>query len=65
MQPPRAKRPFCRPILWIAVFALLSWSGGSPSLAEDISKEQMRSLDEQVQELKSDVLSIATELDRL
>lgn len=34
-------------------------------LAEDGAKQEMRSLDEQVQEVKSDVLGIATELDRL
>jgi hypothetical protein len=33
--------------------------------AEDVSKEQMQSLDEQVQEIKSEVLSIAAELNRL
>lgn len=33
--------------------------------AEDISRQEMRSLDEQVQEIKSDVLSIAAELDQL
>jgi hypothetical protein len=39
---------------------------GSPlSLAEDTSREEMRSLDEQVQEIKSDTLSIAAELKTL
>jgi hypothetical protein len=33
--------------------------------AEETSKAQMQSLDEQVQEIKSDVLSIAAELNRL
>jgi hypothetical protein len=33
--------------------------------AEEVSKEQMKGLDEQVQEIKSDVLDIATELNRL
>jgi archaellum component FlaG (FlaF/FlaG flagellin family) len=33
--------------------------------ASDATKEQMQSLDEQVQEIKSDVLSIAAELNRL
>jgi len=36
-----------------------------PAFAEDASKTQMRSLDEQVQEIKSDVLSIASELSQL
>jgi len=33
--------------------------------AQDISKDEMRSLDEQVQEIKSDVLSISSELSNL
>jgi hypothetical protein len=33
--------------------------------AEEVSKEQMKGLDEQVQEIKSDVLEIATELNHL
>jgi hypothetical protein len=56
---------FHRRIIWIAFLALLSWIGGSPGFARDVSKEQMQSLDEQVQEVKSDVLSIAAELGRL
>jgi len=52
---------FYRGILWIAALSLLS----CPSVAQASSKEQMRSLDEQVQEIKSDVLSIAAELSRL
>ena len=36
-----------------------------PALAQDLSKEQMKGLDEQVQEIKSDVLSIAAELTTL
>jgi hypothetical protein len=45
--------------------AQLGWIGGSPGAAEEVSKEQMQGLDEQVQEIKSDVLSIAAELSRL
>ncbi len=37
----------------------------SPSGAEDAYREQMKGLDEQVQEVKSDVLSIAAELSQL
>jgi hypothetical protein len=37
----------------------------SPLLAGEEATREMRSLDEQVQEVKSDVLSIATELDQL
>jgi len=36
-----------------------------PATAEDVSREQMKGLDEQIQEIKSDVLGIATELDQL
>jgi len=37
----------------------------APSRAGDSSREQMKGLDEQVQEVKSDVLSIAAELNQL
>lgn len=36
-----------------------------PVHAEDVSKEQMKGLDEQVQEIKGDVLGISAELNRL
>jgi type II secretory pathway pseudopilin PulG len=51
----------------IAALALLLCVPGSSGFAADASasKEQMQSLDEQVQEIKSDVLSIAAELGRL
>src|SRR5262245_38151507 len=45
--------------------ALLGAAIGIPASAEPSAKQQMQSLDEQVQEIKSDVLGIATELDRL
>jgi hypothetical protein len=51
-----------RQTLWILGTALLSAIGAAPGVAQDVSKEQMRSLDEQVQEIKSDVLGIAAEL---
>jgi hypothetical protein len=38
---------------------------GAPLRAEEATKQQMQSLDEQVQEVKSDVLGIAAELNRL
>lgn len=44
---------------------LLSCLAGSASAAEAVTKAQMQSLDEQVQEIKSDVLGIAAELSRL
>jgi hypothetical protein len=64
-RPGRRAISFYRQIIWIVVFALLSWIGSSPGVAEENSKEQMQALDEQVQEIKSDVLRIATELSRL
>jgi len=36
-----------------------------PAFAEEVSKEQIKGLDEQVQEIKSDVLGIAAELNQL
>jgi cell division protein FtsB len=61
----RDRRAIYRRIIWIMVVAQLSWISGSPGAAQDVSKEQMQGLDEQVQEIKSDVLSIAAELNRL
>jgi hypothetical protein len=54
-----------RGIRWSLLLVLLSWTGGAPGVAEEISREQMQGLDEQVQEIKSDVLRIATELGSL
>ncbi len=49
--------------------AALAWlacvTTGVAMAAGDVSRAEMRSLDEQVQEIKSDVLSIAAELDGL
>ena len=64
-RPHRRASPFQRRIRWIPLLALLGVLGGSPGVAEEISKEQMQSLDEQVQEIKSDVLGIAKELSLL
>jgi len=50
---------------WIVVFALLSSLGSAIVHADDSYREQMKGLDEQVQEVKSEVLSIAAELKRL
>jgi hypothetical protein len=41
------------------------WIAGYPGAAEAGSRDQMKGLDEQVQEIKSDVLTIAAELTRL
>ena len=48
-----------------AALALLCALGRASGAAEDVSKEEMRGLDEQVQEIKSDVLGIAAELSLL
>src|SRR5262245_8858872 len=45
--------------------ALLGAVSGVAARAEEVTKQQMQSLDEQVQEIKSDVLTIAAELNRL
>ena len=36
-----------------------------PAVAEDVDREQIKGLDEQVQEIKSDILAIAMELNQL
>jgi hypothetical protein len=50
---------------WIVIVALLSAFGSASVNAEPSYREQMKGLDEQVQEVKSDVLGIAAELKRL
>lgn len=47
------------------LLALLFLLGATPSRAEGTERQQMKGLDEQVQEIKSDVLEIAAELARL
>jgi hypothetical protein len=42
-----------------------AWLAGPTAVAQDASRDQMKGLDEQVQEIKSDVLRIAAELDVL
>ena len=51
----------------IRILALLVLAGGpfATAAAQDLSRDDMRSLDGQVQEIKSDVLSIASELGNL
>ena len=49
----------------IASLLCLSWWSMNVASAEDISGDDMRSLDGQVQEIKSDVLDIASELGNL
>ena len=50
---------------WIAIVAALGVLASANSIADASYREQMKGLDEQVQEVKSDVLSIAAELARL
>lgn len=51
----------------LALAALLTGAliPGVASAAEEVSREQIKGLDEQIQEIKSDVLGIAAELSRL
>src|SRR5712691_4708949 len=57
----------CEPILAARafVFALLLCLGSVHGWAQQNNQQQMRGLDEQVQQIKSDVLSIAAELNQL
>lgn len=48
-----------------SLLMLLAWGLSVTSGAQDISGDEMRSLDGQVQEIKSDVLNIASELSNL
>lgn len=48
-----------------AVVTLLTWLPPATGWAEEVSKEQIKGLDEQVQEIKTDALGIAAELHRL
>ena len=52
-------------IIRILLVTLLMTVSSAPSWAQTSSREEMRSLDEQVQEIKSDVLGIAAELGTL
>ena len=51
--------------MWISLLIVLACAPLGRVFAQDISQQEMRSLDEQVQEIKSDVLSIAAELSQL
>lgn len=52
-------------VRFVLLVALLVCSPTSSILADNISSEDMRSLDGQVQEIKSDVLGIASDLNNL
>jgi hypothetical protein len=49
----------------VLLFGLLCYGLAFTAHAQEISREHMKGLDEQVQEIKSDVLSIAAELSQL
>ena len=49
----------------VILIALLMCAAGTSAWTQDGSRQEMRSLDEQVQEIKSDVLGIAAELSTL
>lgn len=51
--------------LMVAAAALLAALAAPAAWAEKVSKEQIKGLDEQVQEIKTDALGIAAELSRL
>jgi hypothetical protein len=52
--------------IWFrASLSLFIWSALIPLAAQNINSNEIKSLDGQVQEIKSDVLSIAAELDNL
>ena len=57
----------CKPILAALafVFGLVLCLGNVPAWAQQNEQQQMRGLDEQVQQIKSDVLNIAQELNQL
>ncbi|MCK7509900.1 MAG: hypothetical protein MZV70_41635 [Desulfobacterales bacterium] len=48
-----------------AVVPMLLWAPSAAGWAEKVSREQIKGLDEQVQEIKSDALGIAADLNRL
>lgn len=51
--------------LALAVLLTATLASGAVHSAEEVSREQIKGLDEQVQEIKSDILGIAAELSRL
>ena len=59
----KSKNLFLALVTVLACFAC-AW-GIAQEVSQAVSQGEMRSLDEQVQEIKSDVLSIAAELDQL
>jgi hypothetical protein len=60
-----SRPPGPRGLLRALLFASLCFGAAFAANAQEISREQMKGLDEQVQEIKSDVLAIAAELSQL
>lgn len=54
-----------RAIFGMIGVAVIGWLGSYPVFATSTTKEQVKGLDEQVQDIKSDVLAIGAELSRL
>lgn len=54
-----------RPVSRLIALAVFGWLVSSPVFAASATKEQVKGLDEQVQDIKSDVLAIGAELSRL
>ncbi len=52
-------------VLRVVIFGIAALLLSFPALAQEVSKEQIKGLDEQVQEIKSDVIGIAAELSKL
>jgi len=52
-------------IIGALIIGALMWMPSGSGLAQGVSKEQIKGLDEQVQEIKGDVLGITAELKRL
>src|SRR5260370_23097884 len=52
-------------VVWAIMITVLIGAGAAWAGAAESYREQMKGLDEQVQEVKSDVLSIAAELNQL
>lgn len=64
-RPDGSKMILPRRVLAGLVVVLLGLAAFAPARAQDVSREQMKGLDEQVQEIKSEVLDIAAELSLL
>lgn len=54
-----------RNLLAAILFGVLGVSAMSSAYAEEVSREQIKGLDEQVQDIKADVLAISSELQQL